>query len=82
MNQNGYLQSKMEHPVLKNINSIYGKLPVGRSSIFLEAKSIRCKGLTIVIDLQDTARVRIFSPKTKKGTGNWIASRVQFTLDF
>jgi len=56
-------------------------IPVGNNSIFLEAIKIKWIGLTIVMDLQDTARVRIFSPKTKYGTGNVMASRVQLTLD-
>ena len=56
-------------------------LPAGNNSIFLDANKIKCRGLTMVILLQETALVRIFSPKTKNGTGNWIASRELFTLD-
>ena len=40
-------------------------VPVDSNSVFLDAKSIKCKGLTMVMVLQETALDRIFSPNTK-----------------
>ncbi len=42
---------------------------------------MRCSGDTMVICLQDTALVLIFSPKTKKGQGNLGDSLEQLTED-
>jgi len=47
--------------------------PEGRSSIFLDASKSKWTGLTMVIDLHDTAFVRIFSPNTKNGMGKLIS---------
>lgn len=50
-------------------------------STFLHPKSRRCNGVIMVICLQETARVRIFSPNTKNGDGNFEGKFEQFTDD-
>uniref|UniRef100_A0A182LS97 Winged helix Storkhead-box1 domain-containing protein n=1 Tax=Anopheles culicifacies TaxID=139723 RepID=A0A182LS97_9DIPT len=48
-------------------------------STFLQPNSSRWIGVTMDICLQDTARVRIFSPNTKNGYGKVVGVLLQFT---